>query len=170
MRNPTGQKRKSKGFVQTGALITTGVRSAAEKRGFAETRLLTNWVEIVGPEMAKLATPQKVTYRQEGFGATLVVTCEGARAPELSMQLPVIKDRVNACYGYNAIARVRIIQGQSTGFREAAAVFTPKAPSPVATEKAHKNVEHIADSSLRDALQKLGENVISRQTRRNRGN
>lgn len=164
MRKTVSRKYKSRGFVQTGALVSTGIRKVAEKRGFAETRLLTNWVEVVGEDLAALATPLKVSYRQEGFGATLNVSCESARAPELSMQLPIIKDRVNACYGYNAIARVRISQGKQTGFHEAATPFQPKQPSPVIAAKAEENVADVGDSDLREALRKLGANVLSRPT------
>ena len=43
--------RKSRGFMQTGGLLKTRIRSASESRGFAETRLLTHWEDIAGPAM-----------------------------------------------------------------------------------------------------------------------
>ena len=123
MRKPSG-----KGFVQAGALLTRRVRTASEKRGFAETRLLTQWETICGPEIAGIARPLRVSYSRDGFGATLLVTCDGARAPEVQMQTDAIRQKVNACYGYNAISRVRITQTDSTGFAEAQARYRTQGP------------------------------------------
>ncbi len=155
------------GFRQTGSLVTAQVRRASEARGFAETRLLTDWQAICGPELAGKVTPVRVTYAKGGFGATLVVLCEGARAPEISMQKDVIRQRVNACYGYNAIARVQITQTAPgmgpTGFAEDAPHFEVKAPDPKIGRRAAEAVTPIADQGLKDALKRLGENVLSRQ-------
>ena len=35
------------GFSRAAALMQTRIRSASEKRGFAVTRLLTHWAEVV---------------------------------------------------------------------------------------------------------------------------
>ncbi|MHA3913914.1 DUF721 domain-containing protein [Halovulum sp. GXIMD14793] len=156
-RHSTASRRK--GFTQTGALVATGIRSVAEKRGFAQTRMLTHWAEVAGPEVAAIATPVKVSYRQEGLGATLTLACAGSRAPELSLQLEVIRERVNACYGYNAISRIRLTHdaalAPSPGLAEAPAPFRP-APKPV------PEVAGIRDGGLRDALEQLSTNLQSR--------
>ncbi|TMV57313.1 DUF721 domain-containing protein, partial [Thioclava sp. BHET1] len=49
-----------RGFEQTSGLLKERIRAAGETRGFAVTRLLTHWAEIVGPEIAPLAVPVKV--------------------------------------------------------------------------------------------------------------
>jgi hypothetical protein len=41
----------------------------------------------------------------------------------LEMQKEILRARVNACYGYNAIARIRITQTAPTGFAEGQAAF-----------------------------------------------
>lgn len=162
MRKQTEIKRSRRGFMQTGALLTSRLRGVAESRGFAETRLLTQWAEIAGPEFADIVTPVKVTYGREGFGATLVLLCSGARGPEVTMQLPVIKERVNACYGYNAISHVRITQTAPIGFSEKQQEFSPKVPAPRAVSAAQNHTSEVSDDGLRDALQKLGANILSR--------
>jgi hypothetical protein len=40
----------------------------------------------------------------------LVILTTGAQAQMLEMQLPQLREKVNACYGYNAISRIRITQ------------------------------------------------------------
>ena len=102
------QPKRVKKFTHAGALLSARVRRAGERRGFAEARLLTQWAAIIGPDLAPIARPVKISYAREGFGATLILACEGARAPEVQMQAETIRARVNACYGYNAISRVRL--------------------------------------------------------------
>ena len=47
----------------------------------------------------------------------------------VQMQLPKLRERVNACYGYNAISRILLTQTAPTGFAEGQAEFAP-APKP----------------------------------------
>ena len=123
-------KKRGAGFRRTSALIEQKLRNAGESRGFAITRLLTHWSEIVGAPVAEICTPVKVSYAQKGFGATLVVLTTGPQAEILAMQLPQLREKVNACYGYNAISRIRITQTAPVGFSDGKALFgaRPKAP------------------------------------------
>jgi len=163
-KKPSSDRRGKRGFVQTGALLSARIRGATERRGFAETRLLTQWETICGPDIAAIAQPLKVSYARDGFGATLTVACDGARAPEVQMQGPVIREKVNACYGYNAISRVRITQLDSTGFAEAQAQYTPQpeTSAPGVRPAPPKEVDTVGDPSLRQALAELGQNIRSR--------
>ena len=163
-------RKRTYGFVQTASLLSRRIAQVTEKRGFAESRLLTNWTEIVGRDIAAIVRPVKVTYAREGFGATLIVLCKGARAPEVEMQLPIIRERVNACYGYNAISRVRVTQTASTGFAEPKVAFENKPaavrqPDPVAKARLDTQLTDVADSDLQQALAALGDNVLGRAAR-----
>jgi len=161
-------KRKYRGFQRTSKLLQNRIRAAGETRGFAVTRLLTHWVEIVGEDTAAMARPVDVKYGREGFGATLTLLTTGARAPMLEMQKDAVRERVNACYGYTAISRIRITQTAPTGFAEGQAQFAPDskvkspAPNPEIRQAARKAAAPVADQALRDALEALGENIISR--------
>ncbi|MEO1312686.1 MAG: DciA family protein [Pseudomonadota bacterium] len=156
-------------FMQAGGFVSKRIRAAGEKRGFAETRLLTHWAEICGPELAALTVPVKVSYARQGFGGTLILSCEGARALEVQMQAEVIRTRVNACYGYNAIRRISLTQTDSAGFAEAQARFAgpevrqPTAPAPV-PEAVARQTEGVQSEALRLALGRLGTNITSRKT------
>ncbi len=162
-------KRKSRGFLQTGGLLKSRIRSASETRGFAETRLLTNWADIAGPAIAKLCRPVKVSYPQQGFGATLTVLTTGANGPMLQMQLPQIMQKVNSVYGYNAISRIKITQTAPTGFGEPDASFERKKPtkplSDVQRNDVELSVKDVSDSNLKDALARLGENILTKQNK-----
>ena len=160
--------RRRKGFERTSSLLSTRIRKTGEARGFAVTRVLTHWAEIVGENTASIAKPVDVSYGRGGMGATLTVLTTGAQAPMLEMQKDQLREKVNAVYGYNAIARVRITQTAPTGFAEGQAQFTP-APKhkPVVDEKicarATEATADVADTGLRDALEKLAQNVLMKQ-------
>ncbi len=152
----------AKGFVHAGGLVATRVRTAAEQRGFAETRLLTQWAEIAGHETAEIAKPISVTYGSGGIGATLTLLADGAHAPELQLQLPAIRARVNACYGYNAISRIKLTQTAATGFGEHAQAFAPKDTAPIQDQDVIAALDQIGDTGLREALDRLGRSVQAR--------
>lgn len=160
--------RRMRGFEQTASLLRERIRVAGESRGFAVTRLLTHWAEIVGPEIAAMALPVKVGYARDGFGATLTLLTTGARAPMLEMEKPRIVERVNACYGYSAISRVVITQTAPTGFAEGQVAFAPAAtpaappPDPEVRRRASAASEGVRDEGLRAALEALGENILTR--------
>ena len=161
--------RRKSGFKRAATLVQSRIRSAGESRGFAVSRLLTHWQEIVGPDIARAARPVEVSYGR-GFGATLTVLTTGAEAPMLEMQKETIRERVNACYGYAAISKIRLTQTAATGFSEGQADFDhkpkEKTPSPVSTraiQEAHDATSGVEDSSLRDALERLGTSILSQK-------
>lgn len=163
----------TKGFKRTATLLGGQIRRAGESRGFAVSRVLTHWAEIAGADIARICRPVEVSYGRGGFGATLSVLTTGAQAPMLEMQKEKLRERVNAAYGYNAIARVRITQTAPTGFAEGQATFLgpsdaqdPPAPDPAIRQKAHQATGAISDSNLRAALDRLGVNVLSGSSQR----
>ena len=159
----------TRGFARAESLLKGRIRAATEAKGFSESRLLTHWAEIAGAETASLSRPVEVSYGRGGLGATLTLLTTGAQAPMLEMQLPRLLEKVNACYGYRAIARIRITQTAPVGFSEGQAQFGPApkkqkpAPDPVALRQAEETAGAITDTGLRAALSALGANVLSRQ-------
>jgi hypothetical protein len=163
-------RRRKRGFETAGALLAGALKAPAEKRGFGEAKLLTHWPEIVGEDLADIARPVKITYGR-GFGGTLVLLTTGANAPVLDMQKERIMERVNATYGYRAVAHVHITQTAPTGFAEGQVAFrTPKPappppPDPARLARAMEGVEGIEDPGLKEALARLARNVLTpRQT------
>ena len=160
----------TKGFARTASLLSGKIRKASESRGFAQSRLLTNWAEVVGQDAAAISRPVEVSYGRGGMGATLTLLTTGANAPVLEMQKEQLRARVNAVYGYNAIARVRVTQTAATGFAEGRVAFehAPKAPArrdPALRAQADSTAAAIGDTGLRDALAQLGENILNKNNR-----
>ena len=164
-------RRKRKGFVQTGGLLAARIRAIGGARGFAETRLLTQWSEIAGAALAAITRPGKVSYGRQGLGAVLSLECDGAHGPEVQLQLPALLARINAAYGYGAIRDIRITQAQLRGFAEGQAGFAhAERPKPrlgdAAPAQVAALVNEVADEGLRAQLALLGANVLSRKGRK----
>jgi len=162
------RRASSKGFARTSSLLTQRIRKASESRGFAQSRLLTHWEEVVGDEIAKVARPVNVSYGRQGFGAMLTILTTGSHAPMMEMQKEKLRAKVNAVYGYNAISRIKITQTAPTGFAEGRAVFersvTPKKPEPTLEVKraAAQSAGGVKSDDLRLALERLAQNVLTK--------
>ncbi len=165
------RKTTTYGFARTSNLLQKQVRAASESRGFAQSRVLTHWEEIVGTDIAAMSRPVEISYGRGGLGATLSVLTNGANAPLLQMKREELRNKINAVYGNNAIARIRVTQTAKTGFAEGQVDFTHRkktekpAPSPEAVAKAQTATHDVADEGLRAALERLATNVISKGNR-----
>ncbi len=149
------------------AYVPSLTRKAFEKYGFATASLLTDWASIVGADVASYTTPERLKWPrgvdayaevEEGAerrpGATLVVRVDGPRAIELQHKTHQIIDRINASFGYRAVAELRFVQApiyrpQQQPPRQRASF---RAPAPMADAPELANVE---DEALRAALSRL---------------
>lgn len=164
------RRASTKGFKRTASLLTGRIRQASESRGFAQSRLLTHWSEVAGSEVAEISRPVEVSYGRGGMGATLTLLTTGAQAPMLEMQKDQLRERVNAVYGYNAIARIRITQTAATGFEDGQVAFDhkpketgPAQPAAAETRAAEQVVAPVRDDTLRAALERLGAHILTKE-------
>lgn len=168
---PSQRTHRSKGFRRAATLVSRDVKDAAERRGFAVSKVLTHWADIVGPEAASIARPVDISYGRGGFGATLTLLTTGAHAPMLEMQKEQLRERVNGCYGYSAVSRIRITQTARDGFEEGRVSFerAPKMSHPLPTDpallaRAEASTKPVSDDGLRAALTALGQNILKRKS------
>ena len=166
-RNPMA--RRMRGFQQASILLADRVQKAAEGRGFAVARLLTHWPEIAGPQLAAMTRPVRISHTRGGFGATLTLLTAGPVAPLVEMQLPQLRERVNACYGYNAVQRITLTQTAASGFAEGRAVFAPTSanpsPDPAKLEVAGEIASQFQDPTLAEAMALLALNIATKRHR-----
>lgn len=156
-------------FKPAADLLRAKIREIGEARGFSATRLLTHWPEIVGESVAAIARPLEIRHPrprpgQPPEGATLTVLALGAAALRLEMEKERIRERVNACYGYAAIARMRIKQAGPEAFNEGsvAPARTPADPAQDLRARAAPLAEGVSNTELRLALAALAANVLSK--------
>lgn len=136
---------------------------AFRRRGFSETRVVTDWPEIVGAELARGVTPERLSFpRGQQAGGTLHLRASGPLALELRHLEPLVIERINRYFGYGAVARLAIVQGP---------VSVPRRRRPPArreldadeSKALEKRLESIEDADLRRSLDRLGRSVLGRQ-------
>ncbi len=143
------------------------------RRGFSDSRMLENWSAIVGPQLAAMSQPVRLSRRKSGRdggdtssnpggsgGGVLTVKAEGAIALEIQHLAPQIIDRLNGYYGHAAISRLNIIQGPVT------MTPSPLNPPPIKEEDISAladDFEEIETPRLKRALASLA--LLMRQDR-----
>lgn len=151
-------RRRKRGFEAAASLLAPTVQAAGAQRGFAVSRLLTHWPEVVGADIASRCRPVRISHGRGGIGATLTLLTTGSQAPMLSMALPSIRDRVNACCGWNAVSRVVLTQTAADGFTVPAPPAPWPRPSPGDLARAEAIADGILDDDLAAALRRLALN------------
>ncbi len=134
--------------------ISHPLKKIQRKRGFAESRLLTDWDMIVGKALAQHCAPQKLSFPKNQHGATLHITCASGWATELQFQSDVICDKIAAFFGYRAVGAIRIHQGplpERTKPKEFASINVEDA-----SETLQSAVSEVQDDELRHRLLRLG--------------
>ena len=110
------KKKSGWGFKSTAHFVHQLTKKSFEKRGFAQSKLIINWKEIVGFDLDKLSKPVKMTFPKNGLGATLTIEINGAYGPELDLQKENIIEKVNRVYGYTAVIKVNFKASASMGY------------------------------------------------------
>lgn len=151
-------ERRRGGLRAIGAEIPRVAGLALGKRGFGEAQLVTQWEAVIGPELAQKLTPERLSFaRGERRNGTLRLRVASAFATEAQHLEPVLIERINAFFGYGAVARLTFIQGPSLAAPPAAPPLRPLTPAEQQALEAR--VAGIADPGLRDALARLGSAV-----------
>jgi len=131
---------------QVAELLPAVGGAAFRKFGFVQSAVVTRWPEIVGEKLARASTPESIRFPQgKKQDGVLTLTVRGAHAAMMSHITPEIIERVNRFFGYAAVARVTIRQGDIAP----RAVPRPRAePRPVPVELGN-SLRAMGDPELR---------------------
>ena len=133
---------------------------ALGKKGMAFGTLITDWATIMGPELARSTLPQKLAFPPgQKEGATLHLKVSGSAALDVQHAEPQLIERINAFFGYRAIARIRLIQGPIPG-----APRRPKVQRPMTPEEEAgivRATEGIEDEALRESMARFGRSMMA---------
>lgn len=149
-----------------GSYVPRLTRKAFERFGFATATLLTDWAVIVGPDTARQASPDRLRWPR-GYdvmddssggkgrpGATLVVRAHAGRALDVQYRAQQIIDRINAYFGYRAVAELRVVQA-SLECQPAAAASGPRAIVGRRQKSVAAPLDGIDDARLKAALERM---------------
>ena len=130
------------------------------KRGFGEAQLVAQWPAIIGESLAAGVSPEKLSFpRGERKDGTLHLRVAPGLGLEVQHREPVLVERINAFFGYRAVARLALKQGPAV----AATAPLPPRPRPLKAEERQLLDERLAaieEGELKAALQRLGAAVI----------
>jgi hypothetical protein len=147
------------GRARSAGDILGKVGAAAFKRfGFVQGAVVSRWAEIVGERYAKVSSPESIRFpagRKSGGVLTLLV--EGAHAPLMQHLTPLIIERVNRFFGYEAVNRLAFRQGRP-----------PVSPKPLnrpelraVPKELGEGLRQIVDPELRACLESLAARLDS---------
>ncbi len=93
-------------------LLPDAGRAAFRRFGFVQSAVVSRWGEIVGSRYAGVSAPESIKFPYgERTGGTLNLVVRGAHATMMQHIAPEIVERVNRFFGYAAVAKVQIRQG-----------------------------------------------------------
>ena len=132
-----------------GSLLPRLTRPAFKRRSPAGALLMADWPAVVGPALAGVTSPKRLS------AGTLVIACSGPVAMELTHLAPQLIARINAHLGRVTVERLRFVQQPGTPAPPARRP-APAAPLPAPVEAA---MARIPEGGLREALAKLARGV-----------
>src|SRR5678815_2280141 len=122
-KSPNG-KQKAQDAPRSGRARAAGelvgeIGGLAFKRfGFVQSAIVSRWAEIVGERYAKVSSPESIRFPTgKKSGGVLTLLVEGAHSPLLQHLSPLIIERVNRFFGYEAVNRVVFRQGKPSAPR-----------------------------------------------------
>lgn len=161
-KKPDGNKgeRPRGGRARAVAEIVPDVGRAAFRRfGFIQSSIVSRWNEIAGERYAKVSAPESIRFpigKRENGVLNLVVS--PAFAPMLQHVQPAIIERVNRFFGYEAVCRVNLRQGELPK----AAQVRAKPELLAMPVELGDSLRTIADPELKTVLESLARSVATK--------
>jgi hypothetical protein len=135
-----------------GDLVNEVAGLTFKRFGFVQSAVVSRWAEIVGERYARVSAPESIRFPTgKKSGGTLTLSVEGAHAPLIQNLGPLIIERVNRFFGYEAVDKIAFRQGRAP--RPQSNVQRPAA-APVPKELG-EGLRQIADPELRTVLESL---------------
>ncbi len=140
----------------TGEIIGDIGGMAFKRFGFVQSAVVSRWKEIVGERYARVSSPESIRFPTgKKSGGTLTLLVEGAHAPLVQHLGPMIIERVNRFFGYQAIVQIAFRQGRVP-------TATPRQPKPAkgpVPAELGEGLRAIADPELRACLESLAGHI-----------
>lgn len=128
------------------------------KRGFTQSRITTDWHNIVGSNISKYSNPVKLQFNSndQTDGILHVEVYNSSIAMEMTYMQPMILEKIAIFYGYKSISRIKIKQKPGKDIE----IETPKLQTTHKIQSSTENIiKQIDDPDLRSILQSLGSHL-----------
>jgi hypothetical protein len=158
-RKPVNDDKPRRGYARSAGELLGDIGGAAcRKFCFVQANVVSRWHEIVGERYGQVSLPESIRFPTgKKSGGTLTLLVEGAHAPLVQHLGPMIIERVNRFFGYEAIARIVFRQGRLPA--PAPKRARPQ-PAPVPRELG-EGLRAVADPELRACLESLAGHIAT---------
>lgn len=143
-----------------GYAITRTLKPILKEAGPAADTLASRWAEIVGPRLAEITQPIRVSKGKTG--GTLHLRAPSAAAPMIQHAAEHILQRVNLASG----SKVKTIRIVHTAAPTQVSAPRPRPLSPVEREALIRSLAQIQTPIVRKALEELGQAVLTQREQR----
>ena len=144
-------------------------RTAFRRFGFVQSSVVTRWPEIVGQTHARVCAPESIRFPPgEKVGGILQLVVIPAHAPLIQHVIPEIIERVNRFFGYAAVARVKLRQGEVKPPPASVKPAGPPSLKPVPIELGD-SLRDIGDPELRAVLESLARSMAASEATKDKG-
>ena len=134
-------------------------RPAFRRFGFVQSNVVTRWREIVGEHHARVCMPEAIRFPPgEKSDGILQLVVLPAHAPLIQHVIPEIIERVNRFFGYKAVARIKLRQGEVKPPPAQGKPAPPPSLKPIPMELGD-SLRDIGDPELRAVLESLARSL-----------
>ena len=160
------KEHQARGLEALSAGMAPLVKKLLGDKGLAEIDVLANWTTIAGEELAQQSLPQKIEFKTgtRNGGTLYLLVASGAFAVEIQHKTPLLIEKINTFFGYQAVAKIKIVQNDA---------FIHTKPSPNVDDKSKKKLvtadeqnyidmvtKDVRHPQLQECLRRLGESIF----------
>lgn len=165
-KNIISTEHKNNGLENISASMLPFVKKLLGSKGMAEIEIIANWKNIVGEDLAKYSLPQKIDFKAgaRNNGTLYLMTASGGFATEIQHRSPLILEKINTFFGYQAVTGIKLIQNNGFINTEISTVYEDNIEKKLVTEEEQNYIEtvteDIRDEELKQTLQRLGKSIL----------
>ena len=143
------------------------IRSIIGKKGLIVADMLAMWEKIVGEQMASYTCPEKMEFsgKNRDNAVLRLRVPNGAFALEVQHRKNLLIQRINAYFGYNVVADIKIIQDGNWNFEKNVKNNQPLEEKNLVSDEEQIYIEQlsegIASDELKEKLVRLGKAVFN---------
>lgn len=161
--NLISEERRTQDLLSVAKMLKPLAKNLLGKNGFTEVDLLANWYEIAG-EMAEYTLPKHISYQKNNRtnGILSIEVPSGAFALELQHREKFIVAKINAYFGYDAVAKIKILQNAEMPLQDVDDVGNVE--KMLVTEEEENYIKKLSDGicnqELQIQLERLGQKIF----------
>jgi len=157
--------RRATGLRALGETVAKVTGPIMSRQGFAGGAIVAEWPAIVGEQMAAQSIPEKVIHSRDknAPGTLRLSVASGGIATELQHLAPLLLDRINTYFGYQAIDRLQFVH-RPMPHKTAPRRLNPRALTPEEEQRLADSLVGIDNPELRQSIEGLARTIIGRDS------